>query len=141
MAKATKRQMMEREEDIQARIEVGETPKDFSADFARKHKCSEHSIERQYREIINAMVEIQKGDRAELKVKLMMRNDYLFKQALKEGNNKHAMESINLQAKIGGLYEAKKETAEEQKQPVFNFVQSDNSNLQVVPDDDDAASE
>jgi len=137
MSKATKRQMLEREEDIQAAIAEGKTPKEFSEDLARKHKCSAHSIERQYRAIINEMIEIQKEARGELKVKLMARNDLLYKKALEAGNVKNAMDSINLQAKLGGLYEPKKEKKEETKQPVFNFVEKGDANLTVVREDDD----
>ena len=141
MSKATKRQMLEREEDIQVAIEQGKAPRDFTEELARKHDCSPNSIERQYRAIINALIEIQKEDRAELKVKLMMRNDNLFKKALDGNNIKSAMESINLQAKLGGIYEAKKEAKEEKKQPVFNFVENGDKTLQVVPEDDDAVND
>ena len=143
MSKATKREMLEREDDIQAKLKLGQDIGDFAQDLAEKHNCSKHSIERQYRVIINAMIELQKEDRAELKVKLMLRNDAIYKRVTEAKNSpfnpKLAMDSINLQAKIGGLYTPEKgEAAAEPIQPVFNFTHRDNSiPLAVVPEDDD----
>lgn len=137
MSKATKREMMEREADIQTAIESGLKPSEFAETLARKHKCSAHSISRQYRDIINAMIEIQQDDRAELKVKLMLRNEHLYREALKKDNIRGAMDSINLQAKLGGLYDPTKVKEEEKKQPIFNFVESGEATLAVVPKDDD----
>jgi len=121
MSKATKRQMVEREDDIQIKLAKGLDIKDFSAELATKHRCAELSITKQYRTIIKAMVAIQKENRGELKVTLMMRNDHLYRTALAKGNIKYAMDAINLQAKIGGLYEAEKIEEKKKTLPQFRY--------------------
>jgi len=139
MAKATKRQMLEREEDIQESLREGKSIGTFGPELATKHRCSAGSIERQYRAIINYMKARQEEARDELKVQLMLRNDRLYEMALHSGNVKHAMDVNNLQAKIGGLYQPDKlAEGDKEKPPSFMFEERDNSvPLTVVPEDDD----
>ena len=132
MSKATKRQMLEREEAIRDNLAEGRDIRDFVSELAKKHACSELSIKRQYYQILNELVEVSKGARDELRVKLMARNDYLYKQALQQGNLKQAADINNLQAKIGGLYQPDQKKADEKPAaPVFNIVSNEDKN--VVP--------
>lgn len=139
MGKATKKQMLDREEDIQAELRLGKDIHQFAEDLARKHKCSKGSIERQYQSMINSMAESQQEKREELRIKMQLRTDYLYNAALSAGNIKNAIDAVNLQAKIGGLYQPEKEKEKEKIQPpTFQFRQRDEAvPLQVVPKDDD----
>lgn len=139
MARATKRQLIEREEDIQTAIRLGQEPTDFAKVLATKHKCSPGSIMRQYREIINYLAETQKDEREGLRAELEMQAKHIQSKALEQDNLKHALDAINQRAKLAGLYNpAKEEAAKEPPKPVFNFVPRDNSvPLAVVPKDDD----
>jgi hypothetical protein len=138
MSKATKRQMIEREEDIRDNLSAGRELRSFAPDLAKKHRCSELSIKRQYYQILNEMVEQNKGRRDELRVKLMERNDYLYQRALRDNNIKQAADINNLQAKIGGLYQPDtKQEAEKPRQPVFNIVANDSKVVPMVSDEED----
>lgn len=61
----------------------------------------------------------------ELKASLMARVDHIFNQALENENLKTALESINLQAKIGGIYD-KKEVVEEKTPDIITVKKRDN---------------
>jgi len=131
--------MIEREEDIQEHLRLGQDIGQFSQSLATKYNCSKHSIERQCRGILKDMANMQKENREELRVKLMLRNDHLYNRALADGKIKVAIDAVNLQAKIGGLYQPDKEEAEEKPQaPSFSFSERNNAiPLAVVPEDDD----
>lgn len=135
MAKATKRQMIEREEDIQEQLRQGLELSQFSEALARKHKCSKSSIERQYYAIINEMAEVQKEQREQLRVQMLLRTNHLYQRALESGNIKNAIDAVNLQSKIGGLYQPEKQEKEERKAPPQFLFQE--RKLSVVPKDDD----
>jgi hypothetical protein len=143
MAKATKRQMIEREEDIQAQLRMGREISQFAEELARKHKCSKGSIERQYYNLMKDLAEVQKEKREELRVQMLMRTNHLYQRALEDGNIKNAIDAVNLQSKIGGLYQPEKADKEEKPQaPKFVFKER---NLSVVPkekeDERDAGNE
>jgi hypothetical protein len=139
MARATKRQLLEREKDIHTAIKKGQDPSSFAAALAKKHKCSENSILRLYREIIRDMRQAQAERRSELQVELERQAKYVQDLALEQNLLKSALDAINLRAKIGGVYKDEaKEEAKEPPKPVFNFMKSDNSvPLSVVPKDED----
>lgn len=139
MARATKRQLIEREEDIQEAIKQGRDLNKFAAELATKHKCTPASIKRQYRDIINQLAETQKDEREGLRAELELQARHIQSIALEKGSLKNALDAINQRAKLGGLYQPDK--AEEEKapeKPVFNFTKRDNSvPLSVVPKDKD----
>lgn len=139
MARATKKQLIEREEDIHTAIRLGQEPAEFSKILAKKHDCSPHTIMRQYRELVNQLAESQKEVREELRVELELQAKHIQSLALQNGNLKNALDAINQRAKLSGLYlPEKEETPKAPPKPVFNFVKQDNSvPLSVVPEDDD----
>lgn len=139
MAKATKRQMIEREEDIQDALRLGKDFRAFGPELAKKHKCSKSSIQRQYLNLVSEMASKQKDSREELRVELMLKTQHLYDLALENGNIKNALDALNSQAKMGGLFQPEKaEKVEKIAPPSFHFVERDNSiPLAVVPKDDD----
>ena len=109
--------------------------KALSEELAKKHKCSKSSIERQYYKIMKDLAELQKEQREELRVQMIMRTNHLYQRALETGNIKNAIDAVNLQSKIGGLYQPEKAEKEEKPQaPKFVFQER---KLSVVPKDDD----
>jgi len=82
-------------------------------------------MERQYYSLINAMASVVDEGRAELRAKLMARNDHIYRQSLSEGKYKTALDANTAQAKLGGLHEV---VNKEQKMPdVINVGERDYS--------------
>ena len=137
MAKATKKQMIDREEDIHEALRLGQDFRTFGPILAKKHNCSKLSIQRQYLNLVSELAGKQEESREELRVELLMRVRHLYDLALADGNIKSALDSLNSEAKIGGLFKPDKVEKEEKiAPPSFNFVERDNSiPLTVVPED------
>ena len=135
---ATKREMMERADDIKEALLRGEPASSFIPIIANKFNCSKSTIERQYRSIITLLANEQKEQLHQLRSELIMRSESLYRLAVERGNIRNAIDAINIQAKIAGLYLPEKEEKEAKEvAPIFQFKKVDNSNLSVVPDDDD----
>ncbi len=139
MAKATKRQMIEREEDIRAALAKGERTNQFAPQLAKKHRCSEGSIIHQYRVLMKELAEINKESREEFRAEMKMRAQHVFAQALKEKMYKTALDAINVESKISGLYQPEKpQEKEKEAPPSFQFKERGEAiPLAVVPEDDD----
>lgn len=139
MAKATKKQMIERDDDIQDALRLGQDFRTFGPILAKKHNCSKGSIQRQYLNLVSELAGKQKESREELRVELMLKVQHLYDVALKAGNIKNALDALNSQAKMGGLFQPDKaEEKDKAAPPSFNFIERDNSvPLTVVPKDDD----
>ncbi len=95
---------------IQALMGEGDSRKQICEKIAKQYKISPRTAERQYDQIVKALELIVEEGRAELRAKLMTRNDLIYKKSLQEGKFKTALDANMAQAKLGGLGEKAEST-------------------------------
>lgn len=105
MSRANKLEMFEREQDIRQMLSEGISIPNMLKLLAKKWKCSESAIRRQYSLVMAELMEDDKVKREELRQTLIMRNDYCYRLALQEGKIKTAIDANVATAKLGGLYD------------------------------------
>jgi hypothetical protein len=108
--------MYNREKDIQECMAKGMTRKETCRTLGEKWKVSAYSLEHQYDQIVQAMEQVVEAGRAELRAKLMARNDEIFKKSMAEAKYKTALEANIAQAKLAGLLSEKKGEVEKPPQ-------------------------
>lgn len=143
MARSTKRDMVQRAEAIYAALETGEKLSAMIVRIAKEHKCSENSIRKQYRVIMEDIKSRSEETREDLRVHLLKKLENYELRAVRNGDLKTAILAVNSQAKISGQFLPPKDNTEkvEEKAPVFTFEEKDNSvPLVAVPDDDQKVS-
>jgi hypothetical protein len=131
MAKASKLDMQNREKDIQECMAHGKTRVETCRELAVKWKVSAYALERQYDGIVQDMEKVVEAGRAELRAKLMLRNDDIFKRCMAEGIYKTALEANNSQAKLAGLLSDKKDAAVEPPK-LITISERENAGLELV---------
>jgi F0F1-type ATP synthase membrane subunit b/b' len=95
--------MYERQKDIQTCMTHGKTRAETCRELAEKWKVSIRSMERQYDDMVQSLEKEVEAGRAELRAKLMARNDEIYKKSMAEAKYKTALDANIAQAKIGGL--------------------------------------
>lgn len=103
MAKATKKEMYQRELDMQELIAEGKPRAEILEVCADSWGVSPRTVESVYYKVVNSMQTLVDEGREELRAKLMTRNDLIYQRALKGGNFKTALDANLAQAKIAGL--------------------------------------
>lgn len=132
--KATRLELLEREQDIQRLMSQGVDRNQICEQIGRKYAISPRTVETQYYRIVDEMARMVEEGRDELRVSLMARQEMIFKQAAADGQLKTALDAINSQAKLGGLYDAK---ALDNKQPkVIVIGEGDFSQKSKASDDE-----
>jgi len=130
MAKATKKEMYMREMEIHEMLAEGKTRDQIFEDCSVHWKVSPRTVETQYYKIVNAIEAIVLEGREQLRAELMIKNDYLYAKAMKNGKLKTALDINMAQAKIGGLFDDKKVEKSKSKEIKIGERQP----LEVVPD-------
>ena len=128
MAKASKNEMRERENDIVSLVALGFNRGDISKELAPKHRVSEKSIERQYDNIISNWVKVDRLQQENARAAYIFQLNKLYKDAYAAGQWKVAADIVEKQAKMMGLYLPKAQELEEK--PTINIVPR---SLAVVP--------
>jgi hypothetical protein len=105
ISKASKREMYERELDIQSLMAEGLTSKEICEQLGKKWKVAPRTIRHQYEQLVQALEKEVEEGRAELRAKLMARNDLIYKKSMQEGKFKTALDANIAQSKLGGLGE------------------------------------
>lgn len=95
--------MYERQKDIQKCMTQGLTRAETCRSLADKWRVSVRSMERQYDDMVQTLEKEVEAGRAELRAKLMARNDEIYKLAMQEASYKTALDANMSQAKLGGL--------------------------------------
>jgi hypothetical protein len=95
--------MYERQKDIQTCMTHGKTRAETCRELAEKWKVSVRSMERQYDDMVQVIEKEVEAGRAELRAKLMARNDEIYKKSMSEAKYKTALDANIAQAKLGGL--------------------------------------
>lgn len=132
MARLTKRQMYERERSIHAMIRRGASVNTIEEKLSKKYECAKSTIRAQYNKVMTDLIEANKEALPELKANLMERANFIFEKALENDNLKTALETINLQAKIGGVYN--KSDKAEDKTPEFITIGKKTENITPISD-------
>lgn len=113
MAKATKIDMLRREQDIRDHLSRGIPVPEMCRILSQKHKVSEYAIRKQYENVMKSLQEDNKANREDLRQQLMLRLDHTYKLALTDNHVKTAIDATKEMAKLAGLYEPEKETKKE----------------------------
>lgn len=100
--------MYERELEIQRMMAEGRSKVDICDIMAKKYGVSGRTVEAQYYRIVKGIQQTVEEGRAEIRATLMARNDHIYRLSLAEGKHKTALDAIQAQAKLAGLYEAEK---------------------------------
>ena len=129
MKRASRKDMHLREQEIVGLIAIGLARADISEKLAEKFRISRKSIERQYDNIIENWVTIDKDKIDQAKANYIMRLEGLYIKAYNDKQWKIAAEIIEKQAKIMGVYSPKAQT--EDKAPTINILPK--GGLAVVP--------
>lgn len=108
--------MYKREVDIQQCMAEGKTRAETCRLLGEKWKVSAYSLEHQYDQVVQAMEKVVEAGRAELRAKLMARNDDIFKKSMAEAKYKTALEANIAQARIAGLLSEKKDVMDKPPQ-------------------------
>ena len=119
MAKATKKEMYLRELEIQEMMAEGKTRTQIYEECSKRWGVAEKTVESQYYKIVASMEALVLEGREELRTILMARNDLIFQRALKDNSLKVALDANMAQAKIGTLFEPKKDTVKSSKSIVI----------------------
>lgn len=114
MAKASKAEMLQREQDIRDHLSRAIPVADMCRNLAQKWKVSESAIRKQYENVVNDMRIKDSAKREDLRSTLLLRYEHLYREALADGRHKVAAEILNLVSKLSGLYEPEKEKKVEQ---------------------------
>ncbi len=125
-----------RELDIYEMMALDVPKRTIYIDISKKYSISQRTVERQYKKILEKMQQELKDNRSELRSKLMVRNDLIYRKSMQDGKYKTALDANMAQAKLGGALEPEQNQV---KRPEFiNFFEKDNSSapLKVVPGDD-----
>ena len=131
MAKASKLDMAKRENEILDLISKGKRRIEIGKMMCEKWNCSQQAIERQYDKIMEKMVEQTETEREHKRAEILMRMDEICRQAQKDGSFKMALDGLEKQARLYGLYEKHTEKKEE-KPPEITFGRR----LKAVPEGD-----
>lgn len=113
MAKATRAEMLKREQDIRDHLSRGIPVPEMCRILAQVHRVSESAIRKQYNNVMDNLIEENKGQREDFRQQLMLRLDHTYKLALSENHVKTAIDATKEMAKLAGLYEPEKETKKE----------------------------
>jgi hypothetical protein len=114
--KASTAEMYLRQQDIQACMAKGSTRAETAREVADKYRVSVRSIERQYDDMVVLMEKQVEAGRAELRAKLMSRNDDIYKKSMAAEEYKTALAANTEQAKLGGLLISQKSEGNEPPQ-------------------------
>jgi hypothetical protein len=133
MAKATKEQILRREQLIHRLMSEGKPRTAIFSEVAKLENISEASVKRIYYQIVGELQKLVKEERHELRANLMARQEAIFQQAFNKGNLKTALEATSQQAKLAGLYEAQTEAPKRPEAIIFR-EQDFSKPLTVVPD-------
>lgn len=109
MAKATKADMLKREQDIRDHLSRGIPVPEMCRILSQIYRVSESAIRKQYGNVMQSLIEENKGKREDLRQQLMLRLDHTYKLALNDNHVKTAIDATKEMAKLSGLYEPEKE--------------------------------
>jgi hypothetical protein len=132
MAKATKHQILKREQRIIELMSEGKDRNQIFDIISREDKVSPRTVETQYYRVVSSMEKLVDEDRAELRAKLMARQEAIFTKALTAGALKTALEATVAQAKLAGLNEKIEKTPERPKMITLK-EQDFSGKLEAVP--------
>ena len=130
MAKATKKEMYQRELEIQELMAEGKTRDQICEICAERWKVAPRTVETQYYKLVTEMEKLVIESREELRATLMTRNDYIYQRSMKTGKHKTALDANMANAKIGGLFNEKAEMQKESKKIII--TEREQPSLQVV---------
>jgi len=99
--------MYRREIAINEMIAEGDSKNKMCEELSIRFSVSPRSIENQYYQILKTIQTMVDENRAELRSKLMLRNDEIYKKAMTKRQFKTALDANAAQAKLGGLYDGK----------------------------------
>ena len=119
--------MIIREVRIQELISEGQDKNTIVETVAAQFNVSPRGVQDQYYRIINELANMVEQNRSEIRSKLMVRNDHIYKKSLAEGKYKTALDANVAQAKLVGLGE---KTEKESKSPeVITIKEADQSKV------------
>lgn len=121
--KSNKVIMAAREKLITELISQGYTRKNIIQIVSEKFETTELSIAKQYDRMIQELKIDSASMREEARIKFMQRFEYLYQLSLKEKKLKTAMDIVERQAKLLGLYD--KVTAEKEQAPTIEIIEND----------------
>jgi len=124
--------MYQRELDIQALMAEGLTSKQICEELGKKWKVAPRTIRYQYEQLIQTLeAEVLEG-RAELRAKLMARNDLIYKKSMQDGKYKTALDANMAQSKLAGIGE---KTEEAPKRPeMITIKERGKTDISLVKD-------
>lgn len=125
--------MYNRERDIQKCMAEGKTRKETCRVLAEKWKVSAYSIEHQYDKLVQDLEQVVEAGRAELRAKLMARNDDIYIKSMAEAKYKTALDANTAQAKLAGLLTEGKVEAEKPPQ-LITITQREYTSPTLVKD-------
>jgi hypothetical protein len=131
--KASKADMLRRNQRIQALMAQGANKGTILATVAKEENIADCTVERQYLNIIGEIQKLVSDNKPEFRAMLMARQESIYQKALERNQLKLALEATVYLAKLAGLFEQAVETP---KRPdAILFKERDFSNpLTVVPD-------
>jgi len=111
----------------------GKTRKETCRVLAEKWKVSAYSIEHQYDKLVQDLEQVVEAGRAELRAKLMARNDDIYIKSMAEAKYKTALDANTAQAKLAGLLTEGKVEAEKPPQ-LITITQREYTSPTLVKD-------
>ena len=139
IAKATKREMTEREDDILDMLSQGFNKSTICIDLAKKYNVSERTIETQYYNVYNSLNTDFLQKRHEVAAVVYTRKDLIYRKCMEERKYKTALDAVVAIGKMAKLYEG--EMLEQKLPDVVNLSSRDfSAPLKVVGENDDESS-
>lgn len=117
MARLSKRQIYEREQAIHALIRRGASVRTIEDKLSKQYNCAKSTIRSHYNRVMQELIDANKEAVPELKATLLARAEHIFEIAMDSGNLRTALDTINTQAKIGGVLDRSEK--KEDKTPDF----------------------
>lgn len=124
--------MYMREIELQEALAEGKTRTQIMEEFSERWDISPRSVENMYYKLVKQMEDLVIEGRAELRAKLMARNELIFQRALKQGQHKTALDANAAQAKLGGLFAEKENKKQDNKKIII--TERDTPPVQLVGD-------
>lgn len=131
--KSTKAEMEKREREILELLSQGFSRGDIGERLAPKYNCTPLAITKQYDKVVKNLRITDEGEKENARAVNLQRFEFLYQQAVREGQKKVAADIIEKHGKLLGLYER---GAQKEEVPQI-FIQG-KPDLAVVPKEKDA---